>query len=120
MPKSLILPANKSSKAAAIITQKAGGVHPLAGVWSNGFKEEDDVRVIIAGTVDDFKVKVISNQDGEEANVYEPVWDGEALSFNIYWNSIGRFIKCRMQILDDKKVSYTYTHTATEQWRKVD
>ena len=120
MPKSFAAPAKERKLTMVTSPDNVGTAipHPLAGEWINGFEDEDDVKIIVTGTVEDFKVQVVGKQDDEKADIYDARWDGESLFYNIYWNSTGRFLRCRLQIVAPKRVAYTYTYTATEMWRR--
>ncbi len=58
-----------------------------------------------------YQVTVVDIDDNEVAEVYNIEWDGEKLSYNLYWNSSGRFVKNRLALVEEDKVDLTYTYT---------
>jgi hypothetical protein len=92
--------------------------HPLAGSWVSGTEFGSEIEYIVTPHASDFKVRAIDRYDNEVADVFEINWDGQVLSFATYWNSTGRFLRCRLQAVGRDEVEYTYTYTAQETWHR--
>src|ERR1035441_1195955 len=69
--------------------------HPLTGTWVNGDEYATEVEYQVSAVGQGFTVRAVDRYDGEEAEVYDVKWDGEALSFATHWPFTGRFVKCR-------------------------
>jgi hypothetical protein len=94
--------------------------HMLVGTWVNGDEYATDVEYQVSWGSQGFTVRAVDRFDGEEAEVYDVKWDGEALSFATHWPSTGRFVKCRLLAISPNRVDFTYTYTQQEMWhRKV-
>ena len=92
--------------------------HPLIGVWVNGDEYNTDVEYIVSATGSGFAVQAIDRCDGEEGEVSAVKWDGNVLSFAVYWNSTGRMLKVRLLAISPNRVEYTYTFTQQEMWHR--
>lgn len=92
--------------------------HPLGGNWVSGTEYGSEIEFIVTPRTGGFKVRAIDRYDNEVADVFEINWDGQVLSFATYWNSTGRFLRCRLQALGQDEVDYTYTYTAQETWHR--
>jgi hypothetical protein len=92
--------------------------HTLVGTWVNGDEYATEVEYQVSPAGQGFAVRGVDRHDGEEAEVYDVKWDGEALSFATHWLSTGRFVKCRLQALSANRVDYTYTYTQQEMWHR--
>ena len=66
-----------------------------------------------------FRVTAIDDSDGEIPEVYDLRYQGDVLSFNLYFNSNGRLIKYRFQALSNDRVDVTFTYTEQETWEKI-
>ncbi len=60
-----------------------------------------------------YTVTALDADDGEKAEVYDVQWDGKSgvLRFSCYWESSGRFTKCKFMQTDEDKISMTFTYT---------
>jgi hypothetical protein len=87
--------------------------HPLVGTWISA-DQHSTVEYMIKLKGNRFAVCAIDSFDGEQADIFEIKRDGQALSFAAYWNSTGRFSRCRLMALSDEQVNFTYTHTDQE------
>lgn len=63
-----------------------------------------------------YSVLAIDTSDDEKADIFEEKWDkrGGTFSFAGYWNSTGRFMRCRMRLTATDKIEFTYTYTDSE------
>lgn len=94
--------------------------HMLVGTWLNGHEYETDVEYVVSAAGKGFAVLALDRFDGEKGEVSEVKWDGNVLSFAVYWNSTGRFVKARLLPISPNRVDYTYTFTEQQMWhRKV-
>lgn len=88
----------------------------LVGVWRSAdeFTSNVEYRVRKKGTGYSATAKDV--EDGEEADVFEEKWDARTgiFSFATHWNSTGRFLRCRLQLISEEKVELTYTYTDSE------
>ena len=92
--------------------------HTLVGVWVNGDEYATEVEYVVSAVGEGFGIRAIDRYDGEEAEVYDVKWDGKVLSFATHWPSTGRFVKCRLQVISQNRVDYTYTYTQQEMWHR--
>jgi hypothetical protein len=92
--------------------------HILVGTWVNGDEYATEVEFLVRALGSGFGVRAIDRYDGEEAEVYDVKWDGTALSFATHWRSTGRFMKCRLHVISQNRVDYTYTYTQQEMWHR--
>ena len=92
--------------------------HPLIGSWINGDEYATEVEYIISGSERRFAVRAVDRYDGEEGEIRDVTYDGDTstLSFAVYWNSTGRFMKVRLVATAPNRVSYTYTFTENQMW----
>lgn len=90
--------------------------HTVVGTWFNGDEYETEVEYIVSYVRGSFAVRAVDRSDGEEGEVYDVKWDGNALSFAVYWNSTGRLVKARLLTISRNRVDYTYTYTEQEMW----
>lgn len=91
---------------------------PLVGTWFNGDEIETEAEYIVSKAGKGFSVRAVDRFDGEEADIFEVVWDGRELSFAAHWNSTGRFTRCRMLLLSENRISLTFTHTEQALWHR--
>jgi hypothetical protein len=96
--------------------------HPLIGSWVNGDEYETEVEYVVSGREPDFEVWALDRYDGEEGEVRDVTYDDSTstLSFSVYWNSSGRFIKVKLVAVSPNRVSYTYTFTENQMWFRKD
>lgn len=92
--------------------------HTLVGTWVNGDEYATDVEYHVSQGSKGFAVRAIDRFDGEEAEVHDVKWDGEALSFATHCASTGRFVKCRLLAVSPNRVDFTYTYTQQEIWHR--
>lgn len=92
--------------------------HPLIGSWVNGDEYATEVEYLISGQARRFKVRAVERYDGEVGEVRDVSYDDSTstLSFAVYWNSTGRFMKVRLVAISPNRVSYTYTFTENQMW----
>src|ERR1700731_4611847 len=92
--------------------------HPLIGSWVNGDEYATEVEYIVSGKEPRFKVQAVDRYDSEIGEVRDVSYDDStsALSFAVYWNSTGRFMKARLVATAPNRVSYTYTFTENQMW----
>jgi len=90
----------------------------VVGTWFNADEYETDVEYIVAYAAGSYAVRAVDRFDGEEGEVYDVKWDGDALSFAVHWNSTGRLIKARLLAISPNRVDYTYTYTQQEMWHR--
>ena len=92
--------------------------HPLIGSWVNGDEYATEVEYIISGSERHFHLEAIDRYDGEVGEVRDISYDDgtSTLSFTVYWNSTGRFVKARLAAVAPNRVSYTYTFTESQMW----
>jgi hypothetical protein len=92
--------------------------HTLVGTWFNADEYETDVEYIVSRAGGSFAVCAVDRFDGENGEVYDVKWDGDALSFAVHWNSTGRLVKARLLAISPNRVDYTYTYTQQETWHR--
>ena len=92
--------------------------HALVGIWVNGDEYATDVEYHVSQVSQGFAVRAVDRFDGEEGEVYDVKWDGDALSFATHWPSTGRFVKCRLLVMSPNRVDFTYTYTQQEMWHR--
>jgi carotenoid cleavage dioxygenase-like enzyme len=92
--------------------------HPLIGSWVDGDEYATGVEYIISGSESDFKIRAVDRFDGEVAEIHAISYDEakSTLSFSVYWNSTGRFVKARLHALPQNRISYTYSFTENQMW----
>jgi hypothetical protein len=83
----------------------------LVGTWASADAFASDVEYIVSAVGDELTVRAIDKTDREEADIFEVHWDGEILTFAAYWNSSGRFARCRFLAQSQDIVNFTYTYT---------
>ena len=91
--------------------------HPLVGNW----KAADDFSVVVVSIVaatDGFSVSVVDEADSEVAEVFDPQYDGDVLSFAAHWPSNGRHIKYRFLLQSEGTIGVTYTYSGQEVWQR--
>lgn len=100
------------------VHRKSRKKHPLIGSWINGDEYATEVEYIISGSERRFEVRAVDRYDGEEGEIRDVTHDGKTstLSFAVYWNSTGRFMKVRLVATAPNRVSYTYTFTENQMW----
>src|SRR4051794_37718848 len=92
--------------------------HTLVGTWVNGDEYATEVEYIVSYAGGSFAVRAVDRFDGEEGEVYDVKWDGNALSFAVHWNSTGRLMKARLLAISANRVDYTYTYIQQEMWHR--
>jgi hypothetical protein len=92
--------------------------HMLVGTWFNADEYETEVEYIVSCVEGSFAIRAVDRFDGEEGEVYDVKWDGDALSFAVHWNSTGRLMKARLLTISPNRVDYTYTYTQQELWHR--
>ena len=90
----------------------------IVGTWVNGDEYETDVEYQVSRNGRGLTVRAVDRFDGENAEVYDVNWDGEALTFSAHWPSTGRFVKCRLLAISPNRVDFTYTYTQQEMWHR--
>lgn len=92
--------------------------HPLIGSWVNGDEYATEVEYVVSGNELRFQVRAVDRYDGEVGEVRDVSYDKSTstLSFSVYWNSTGRFMKARLAAVAPNRVSYTYTFTESQMW----
>lgn len=60
-----------------------------------------------------YLVMAVDTDDSEKAEIYDVHWNKEegTLRFSCYWESSGRFTKCKFMQTDEDKISMTFTYT---------
>jgi len=91
--------------------------HPLVGSWhaADNFSE---VVVIISAEENGFRVAVVDESDNEAAEVFDPKYDKETLSFRAHWPSNGRFVNYRFLLQSEGVIDVTYTYSGQEIWQR--
>jgi hypothetical protein len=84
----------------------------------SGDEYVSEVEYKVSRGPDGFTVRAVDAFDGEEAEVYDVIWDGAALSFATHWASTGKFVKCRFLPISPNRVNFTYTSTQQEIWQR--
>lgn len=89
---------------------------PLIGTWCSLEETLSVVEYTVSLSSEVFGISAVDSYDGELAEVNGTHWDEQKmeLSFSCYWASSGRYSKCRMRLLSDDKVEFTYTYTDHE------
>lgn len=88
--------------------------HPLVGTWVSDDEYGSEVEYVITPAANGFAVNATTTYDGEYAEIYDVKWNGEQLTFSAYWNSSGRFCKCKLLLLSENRVDFTFTYTDHE------
>ena len=91
--------------------------HPLVGNWKAA-DEFSDVVVSIVAATNGFSVSVIDEADSEAAEVFDPQYDCDVLSFAAHWPSNGRLIKYRFLLQSEGTIGVTYTYSGQEVWQR--
>jgi hypothetical protein len=88
----------------------------LVGTWSSAGKIGSDVVYRVVRKKGGLSVVASDFSDGERADAFEEKWDplAGASSFATYWNSTGRFTRCKLQAITTKQVQLTFTYTDTD------
>ncbi len=92
--------------------------HPLVGKWQSP-DDFSDVVVTIAAEINGFFVSVVDESDGEVAEVMDPKYYNEVLTFKVHWPSNGRFVQYRFLLQSKHSISVTYTYSSQEIWGRV-
>jgi hypothetical protein len=89
--------------------------HLFIGTWISDDEYGSDVEYNISIVGKELKVEAVDVNDGERAEIRDVEWDGDSnLSFSAYWQSSGRFAKCKFMLLSKNRVAFTYTYTDHE------
>lgn len=91
--------------------------HPLVGQWKPT-DDFSDLVVSIVAEANGFSVSAIDEADGESAEIFDPKYDGDVLSFAAHWVSNGRLIKYRFLLQSEGTIDVTYTYSGQEIWRR--
>ena len=88
----------------------------LVGTWRGVDEWSTNIEYTIRRVKGTYSVTAIDTYDNEKANIYEEKWDKKKgiFSFAGYWNSTGRFMRCRIQLTAKDKIEFTYTYTDSE------
>ena len=88
----------------------------LSGVWRSSDEYGSSVEYRVRKKTGRYTVVVRDTSDGELADVFEEKWKPKEkeLSFAAYWNSTGRFTRCRLHAVSKSQIQLTYTHTDSE------
>lgn len=98
--------------------EKNGKLPTVVGTWYNGDEYETEVEYIVSFAKGSFSVRAVDRFDGEEGQVFDVKWDGDALSFAVHWNSTGRLVKARLLAISPNRVDFTYSYTEQEMWHR--
>ena len=100
------------------IRKKTRNRDPLIGAWVNGDEYATEVEYIVTRARGGHAVRAVDRYDGEQGEVRDVKYDEKTstLSFVVYWNSTGRFVKARLVAISPNRVSYTYTFTENQMW----
>ena len=90
----------------------------LVGTWFNGDDSETDVEYHISKENGHYCIRAIDPYDEEEADVFEVEYKDNILSFATHWNSNGRLLKCRIRVLSENRIDFTYTYSNQELWHR--
>ena len=90
--------------------------HLLVGTWHGQEETLSNVQYIVAVQNDSFSVSAIDIHDNEVAQVHGVEWDEEkaSLLFCCYWESSGRFSKCKLSSISGDKANFVYQYTDHE------
>ncbi len=101
-----------------VVARKPGGIqadHPLIGTWVT--KDEDsDAAFTFSVTDGEFRVSGFCQSDGEEFEISDVKWDGNALTFNAIMPSTGFATRNVFSIRLDGKLDLELT--THEVWKK--
>src|ERR1043166_8084975 len=88
----------------------------LLGTWKSVDEWSTNVEYTIRKKNGTYSVTAIDTYDNEKADIFEENWDKKkgVFSFAGYWNSTGRFMRCRIQLIAKDKIDFTYTYTDSE------
>ena len=91
-------------------------VHPLVGSLQSQEGWLSDVRYTISCESGVFSVSALDAYDNEVGQVYDVKWDEKAnsLLFCCYWESSGRFSKCKLSAMPNGKADFIYQYTDHE------
>ncbi len=89
---------------------------PIVGIWRSVGEFGSQVEYHVRKKGPGYSVSARDASDGELADVFEEKWDAgaRALTFAVHWKSTGRFLRCRIQLIEPDQVELTYTFTDTE------
>ena len=96
--------------------------HPLVGTWHSLEDWPSEVHYTISFEDGTFSVTAIDTYDNEIGQVYDVQWEenSNTLHFCCYWESSGRFSKCRLSSFADGKADFTYQYTDHEILVRID
>jgi len=85
----------------------------LVGTWKGVDEWSTNVEYTIRRKKGAYSVTAVDMYDNEKADIFEERWERKKgiLSFAGYWNSTGRFMRCRIQLTATDKIEFTYTYT---------
>ena len=75
----------------------------LAGTW---FGDDSDIEYTVAFDGQGWVVSAMDSSDGEQADILEIKSNDDILTFAAYWNSTGRFCRCRLRAHTDDLIIY--------------
>ena len=84
----------------------------------NGDEISSDVEYRISSKDGLYTVQAVDSFDGEEADVFDVQYQDDILSFATHWNSNGRLVKCKIKLLSENRIDFTYTYSNQEMWHK--
>ena len=88
----------------------------LIGEWRTADPFGSDVRYVITKKRTGYSVAAVCDSDGESAEIFCVKSDEgtSTLMFAAHWASTGRFLKCRLMLVESDKASFTFTYTSTD------
>src|ERR1700689_833463 len=88
----------------------------LSGIWKSRYDWGSVAEYRIERNRRGYTVSVRDSEDGEHADVLETKWDAarHILAISVYWNSSGRFLRCRFKSNSASQIELTYTYPDTE------
>ena len=103
----------KSRKLRAVTSSRS-----FVGTWSSSDDYGSQVELTITRHRRGYLVSATDTSDGEMADIFQIVSDGDALTFAAHWNSNGRFARYRVAQLSAGHIEVTYTYTDQETYRR--
>jgi hypothetical protein len=88
----------------------------LLGAWEGIDAYSTNVQYTIRRKNGTYSAAALDTYDNEKVDIFEEKWDKKKgiLSFAGYWNSTGRFMRCKIQLSGKDKIEFTYTYTDSE------
>lgn len=90
--------------------------NPLVGTWHGQEETLSSVDYTVSFENGAYSVSAIDTYDDEPGQIYDVKWDDQncALLFCCYWESSGRFAKCKLSSISDDKAEFVYQYTDHE------